>query len=61
MKQVPGHIYPTESLDFASAFELFQNKQKELSFEWIELSWQAGLGEKPPFFPESLNVKRINY
>jgi hypothetical protein len=61
MKQVPGQVYQTETLEFASSFEFYQKDQKELQFEWIELTWKAELGEKPPFFPESLSVKRINY
>ncbi|MEZ4814464.1 MAG: hypothetical protein R3A80_04560 [Bdellovibrionota bacterium] len=61
VKHVPGTLYQAETLEFASKFEFYQNKHKEMSFEWIELSWRAELGAKAPFFPESLGVKRINY
>ncbi len=61
MKQVPGKLYQTESLEFASAFDFYQNKEKELNFEWVELSWRAEVGVKIPLFPESIDVKKINY
>ncbi len=61
VKHVEGKIYPSETLEFGAMFEFYQNQRKQMTFEWIELSWRAELGAKAPFFPESLSVKRINY
>lgn len=61
VKALEGAIYRSDTLEFASAFDFYRNNQKEMSFEWIELSWRTDLGEAPPLFPESLSVKRINY
>lgn len=61
VKQSDNRVYQAETLEFATAFDFYQNQRKEMSFEWIELSWRAEIGLKPPFFPDSLGVKRINY
>lgn len=61
VKKSDNRVYQADTLEFATAFDFYQNQRKEMSFEWIELSWRAEIGAKAPFFPDSLAIKRINY